>query len=70
MGPLFSLPVSGLSLQPTLLHVDFTGAKWLSGGAYGPEGGVALSVTCVVATLWLGRTQRVSPSPAMAEVLK
>lgn len=70
MGPLFSLPVSGLSLQPKLLHVDFTGAKWLSGGAYGPEGGVALSVTCVVATLWLGRTRRVSPSPAMAEVLK
>jgi len=70
MGPLFSLPVSGLSLQPTLLHFDFTGAKWLSGGAYGPEGGAALTVACLVATLWLGRTRRVSPSPAMAEVLK
>jgi membrane protease YdiL (CAAX protease family) len=70
MGPLFSLPVSGLSLQPTLLHFDSTGAKWLSGGAYGPEGGVALSVACVVATLWLVRTRRVSPSPAMAEALE
>jgi membrane protease YdiL (CAAX protease family) len=70
MGPLFSLPVSGLSLQPTLLRFDSTGAKWLSGGAYGPEGGVALSVACVVATLWLVRTRRVSPSPAMAEALE
>ncbi len=70
MGPIFSLPVSGLSLQPTLLRVDLVGAKWLTGGAYGPEGGVALTAACLAATLWLGRTRRVSPSRAMEEVLK
>ena len=70
MGPIFSLPVSGLRFGPPLLRAKIIGPKWLTGGAYGPEGGVVLTIVCLGAILWLARTRRVSPSPAMEEVLK
>ncbi len=70
MGPIFSLPVSGLRFGPPLLRAKIIGPKWLTGGAYGPEGGVVLTIVCLGAILWLARTRRVGPSPAMEEVLK
>lgn len=70
MGPLLSLPVSGIELSPTLLRVERAGAQWLTGGAYGPEGGAAVAMVCLAATLWLARTRRVSPSLAAAEAVK
>ncbi len=70
MGPVFSLPVSGLHLGPTLLRSEMRGATWLSGGAYGPEGGVVLTAICVAAAVGLARTRRISPSRAMQEVIE
>src|SRR2546430_16785770 len=70
MGPILSLPVSGMRFGPTLLRSQLTGAKWLTGGAYGPEGGAVTTVVCVAAIFWLARTQRFAPSPAMEEALK
>ncbi len=70
MGPVLSLPVSGLGMSPVLLRVELAGPRWLTGGGYGPEGGAVLSVACCVAILWLARTPRVSASPAMEEVLR
>ena len=69
-GPIFSLPVSGLRFTPTLLRVELTGSPWLTGGAYGPEGGVVLTVATLAATFWLARTRGVSASPAAEEALK
>ena len=70
MGPVFSLPVSGIRVGPMLLRGELTGAKWLTGGAYGPEGGVVLTAACALVIVGLARTRRVSPSPAMEEALK
>ena len=70
MGAVFSLPVSGLKPAPALLSADITGAKWWTGGPYGPEGGVVVTVVSLAAILWLARTRKVAPSPAMEEVLK
>ncbi len=70
MGPIFSLPVSGINFGPGLFHFEITGSKWLTGGTYGPEGGAALTIACVPVIIWLASTRRVTPSPAMEEVLK
>jgi len=70
MGPILSLPISGLDFGPTLLRVQISGATWLTGGAYGPEGGVVVIVVVLVAIVFLVRTRRLAPSPAMEEALK
>lgn len=37
----FGFPVSGLNMLGVLVHVD-TGPAWLTGGAFGPEGGLII----------------------------
>jgi len=64
------LMLSGMRFGPTLLRSQLTGAKWLTGGAYGPEGGAITTVVCVAVIFWLARTRRFAPSPAMEEALK
>ncbi len=70
MGPILSLPVSGIEFGPTLLRGRLRGAAWLTGGAYGPEGGVLSIMVILAAIVLLARTRRVATSPAMEEVLK
>ena len=70
MGPVLGLPVSGLGIAPTLLRTEPTGPAWLAGGAYGPEGGLIMTVVCLAAIAWLARSRKIAPSPAMQEVLK
>ncbi len=68
-GAIFSLGVSGLGFRG-LLQASFGDPDWLSGGIYGPEGSVVATVVSLGAIICLARTRRVSPSPAMEEVLK
>ena len=70
MGPILGLPVSGLNISPTLFRSEAAGPTWLAGGVYGPEGGLILTLVCLAATLWLARSRKIAPSPAMKEVLK
>ncbi len=72
LGPVFALPVSGFTnaFKPYLLKVQVGGPEWLTGSTYGPEGSIILTVTCVAAIFWLSRTDSISPSPAMKEVLE
>jgi membrane protease YdiL (CAAX protease family) len=72
LGPVFGLPVSGFTnvFQPYLLKAQVGGPGWLTGAQYGPEGSIILTVACIAAIMWLGRTKSVFASPAMAEVLK
>lgn len=60
LGSLFGLPVSGMSFtQNTLLRGSDHGPAWLTGGAYGIEGGIACTVALVASTLFIWRTRLV-----------
>jgi len=53
-GNVFGLPVSGMpATGDTLLALVETGADWLTGGAFGPEGGVAVSAVLGVGIVLL-----------------
>ncbi len=70
MGQVFSLPISGMYFAPRLLRAEVGGPEWFSGGSYGPEGSIVLTVAAVLAILWLGQTKSISPSPAVEESLE
>lgn len=70
MGPGLSLPVSGLRAAPPLFQVSIAGPEWLTGGNYGPEGSILVTVVCGAAILALWKAPWITPSPAMQDVLK
>jgi hypothetical protein len=67
MGALLGLPVSGIErLTPhPLLHATDIGPAWLTGGAYGIEGGAACTVALILSTLFIRRTRIVAPTEEM-----
>jgi membrane protease YdiL (CAAX protease family) len=56
---IFGLPVSGIDrLAPApLLHATNSGPDWLTGGAYGIEGGAACTLVLLVSMLFVWRTK-------------
>lgn len=58
LGPVFSFPVSGYTFGAEHLSAAAAGPRWLSGGAYGPEASVALTVVLAVAIPLLLRFPR------------
>ncbi|MGI9068465.1 MAG: CPBP family intramembrane glutamic endopeptidase [Pyrinomonadaceae bacterium] len=66
LGSLFGLPVSGKTLvQHPLLHGTDLGPAWLTGGAFGIEGGIACTITLIVSTIFIWRTKLVSVTEEM-----
>jgi membrane protease YdiL (CAAX protease family) len=59
MGSLLGLPVSGITslTRAPLLRATDRGPVWLTGGAYGLEGGLACTVALVIAIIFLWRTR-------------
>lgn len=59
---LLGLPVSGIErLAPApLLHAMNAGPDWLTGGAYGIEGGAACTLALMISTLVVWRTKLIS----------
>lgn len=59
---LLGLPVSGIErIAPApLLHAMNAGPDWLTGGAYGIEGGAACTVALIISTVVVWRTKLVS----------
>ncbi|HUJ39222.1 MAG TPA: type II CAAX endopeptidase family protein [Candidatus Acidoferrales bacterium] len=55
LGPVFGLAVSGYSFGVGGRSVPAPGLAWYSGGAYGPEGGLALTFVVAAAILLLLR---------------
>ena len=53
-GNLFGFEVSGLNLQSSIL-IDLMedGPNWITGGLFGPEGGIAVTLMLLVAMLLL-----------------
>lgn len=70
MGAAGDLPVSGMSPEATTygfldtagIEATVRGPALWSGGAFGPEGGLAVTVASLAAILWLTTTDRLSRS--------
>ena len=73
MMVVLSVPVSGLSIirfGEKVFRVELFGPEWLSGGAYGPEGSVVLTVAAAALLVWMVRTPLLATSAAMNDILK
>jgi hypothetical protein len=59
MGALLGLPVSGITslTRAPLLRATDNGPAWLTGGAYGIEGGAACTVALIVSTIFIWKTR-------------
>lgn len=66
-GTLYGLPVSGIELDTPLLRSQLTASgrqlAWVSGGAYGPEGGLVLTVGVLALLVVALRCSCVRPAP-------
>jgi membrane protease YdiL (CAAX protease family) len=71
MGVLFKYPVSGTD-RPTdaLVGVIVRGNHWLTGGDYGPEGGLVATLVIIIGAYWLWRTKLLAVSPEMKKLLE
>jgi uncharacterized protein len=64
---LFDLPVSGITAFETPLYEPAIGGPaWLTGGAFGPEGGLVGTIGFGVALLLVLRLRQVGPDPRIA----
>ncbi len=69
LGWFFGLPVSGINLVSNpLLQGQESGPKWLTGGTYGIEGGVACTISLILVTIFLWRTSLVSATPELLKM--
>lgn len=69
LGWFFGLPVSGLKLAShPLFEATDSGPKWLTGGTYGIEGGVAAAISLLLVTIFVWRTSIVSATPELLKM--
>jgi membrane protease YdiL (CAAX protease family) len=59
------LPVSGLDLGAPGIRAGVTGPEIWTGGSYGPEGGLALTLVTLTGIAWAIRSPRLRRSPAL-----
>jgi membrane protease YdiL (CAAX protease family) len=65
MASLLDFPVSGIVMDMPLYTARETGPDWVTGGTFGPEAGLAASLTIVAGGVWMWRTRRLGESPRM-----
>jgi membrane protease YdiL (CAAX protease family) len=68
MASLLDFPVSGHVRDMPLYTARETGPDWVTGGPFGPEAGIAASLTIVLGTVWMWRTRFLRESPRMREL--
>lgn len=68
MASLLDFPVSGFVRDMPLYTARETGPDWVTGGAFGPEAGIAASVAIAAGTVWMWRTRLLRESPRMREL--
>ena len=69
LGWFFGLPVSGLNIiAHPLLEAQDSGPKWLTGGSYGIEGGVACMIALILFTAFLWKTRWLSATPELKQM--
>lgn len=62
LGYVFGFPVSGLRLSQSMLEAQSTGPEWVTGGAYGPEGGVLCTAVILLGSTCLVFSNRIHAS--------
>ena len=69
LGWFFGLPISGMKLvsNPLIETLD-KGPRWLTGGSYGIEGGVACTIALVLFTIFLWKTRWISATPELKQM--
>lgn len=68
LGPILSLPVSGLEMFTGLLRVRWPGEELLwTGGQFGPEGGLLCTLFLALALILLSLPGAASPRPILVE---
>jgi membrane protease YdiL (CAAX protease family) len=70
LGPVISLPVSGIHFGPTLFMAQLSGPAWWTGAAYGPEGGAVVTVLSLCAITWILWTPQLTPSTEALEAVE
>jgi membrane protease YdiL (CAAX protease family) len=69
LGWFFGLPISGIKLvNNPLLNAQDNGPKWLTGGSYGIEGGVACTIALILFTVFLWKTRWLSATPELKQM--
>lgn len=68
MASLLDFPVSGFVRDMPLYTARETGPDWVTGGAFGPEAGIAASLAIAAGTVWMWRTRLLRESPRMREM--
>lgn len=69
LGWFFGLPISGIQLVSNpLLQAQDNGPKWLTGGGYGIEGGVACTLALSLFTVFLWKTRWLSATPELKQM--
>lgn len=68
-GFVFGLPVSGFTFPTTLLNARVHGGEWLTGSAYGPEGGLLCTIAALGAGTFLFLSPRIRMSGRMRELV-
>jgi hypothetical protein len=70
MSAVLGLPVSGItSITPTpLLRATDLGPAWLTGGAYGIEGGAACTIAILLSTLIIWRMKWITATREMMDL--
>lgn len=58
LGSVLGLAVSGGEFKWGLLNLQINGPDWITGGTFGPEGGLATTVTLLLALGWLFSRRR------------
>jgi membrane protease YdiL (CAAX protease family) len=65
MGFLLGLPVSGITFPVTILTARVQGPIWLTGGDYGPEGGLLATGAIVIGTMYVSLAKSIYTSEEM-----
>jgi hypothetical protein len=65
MSAVLEFPVSGLPRDTPLYDEVSTGPRWLTGGDFGPEGGLAATLAILLLTLVLLRARGLRESARM-----
>ena len=63
MGVAAGLPVSGLDVGPRVAGLTVDGPELWTGGGYGPEGGLVLTLVTISGIAWTALTPRLSRDP-------